>query len=521
MNALGIILAAVVTYVAPDGIYLDEGATHGVRVGDAVQVGKQTLTVVAVSPGQSRTGPPANPFALTVGAEARVQKTGEATAKADPGPREPAAPAVDADAAAAWWPAAGDGWIEPRPLPDGATVPQGPTELRIAGLLGLRGRAVGQGTLGWRAEAYTRLAVDDAHFWYRHDARLNLDRHGGRWPEAPVDVRRLEAGWREAGWGLRGGRMMLHDPLAASSLDGAAVEVRDVGLDSVEIFAGVAPHPIDRIPEVRNPQVGVAAERYVELGDDGDGLTLRATALVSAFGGALDRAALAPDISLYAGPLRLLARAEIDAHPGRAAHAPVEATRLFGSARVELTDWLDVQARYDRYAPRPLPSFPAQVTPAPADARQSAFADVRLDAGEFGVLRVSTGVSDGRDGWMIVPGVDYRVALGEHLDLSLGAFERRETYTDVRHGRAGLAIRWDAPWPVSLDLGARVTDVAHSDRAELNHTELTGELGLWMATPAGFDLRLSAERTGEALAAPGVIEPATVLFGDLRWRFGD
>ncbi len=521
MNALGAILAALVTYVAPDGVYLDEGANHGVRVGDTVQIGKHTLTVVTVAPGQSRTGPPPDPFALSVGATANINRTGEAAAPAEAEPRKPAAPAIDESSALAWWPAAGDGWLEPRPLPDGSTRPIDPQTLRIAGVLGVGGRAVGHGDLTWRAEAYSRLAIDDAHFWYRHDARLNLDRHNGRWPESPLDIRRLEAGWREAGWGLRGGRMMLHDPLAATSLDGAALELRDVGLDRVEIFAGLAPHPIDVGPRIDNPQVGVSAERTFDCGDDGDGLTVRATALMSAFDGGLDRAALAPDVSLYAGPLRVLARAEFDAHPGRPQFAPVEASRLFGSARFEVTDWLDVQARYDRQRLARLPSYPGQVTPAPADTRQSGFADIRLDGGGLGVLRLSSGVADGRDGWTIVPGVDYWLALTDHLDLSLAGFQRRGVYTHVLHGRAGLAVRWDAPWPISLDLGLRASDVRHLDRGELSHTEITGELGLWTATPVGFDVRLTAERTGQALAGPDAPEAATVLFGDLRWRFGD
>lgn len=519
MGPITVILAAVVTYVAPDGVYLDEGAADGVREGDVVQIGETRLTVVAVSPEQARTEPPPNPFALRIGAEARIQRTGAIRSPtADPGPRKATPPAIDAGVAAGWWPAAGDGWVEPRPLPDGARRPTEPAD-RVFGVLAIGGRLIDYGGATWRAEARTRLAIDDGRFWYRHDARLNLDRHEGRHPEAPLEVRRLEAGWLEAGWGLRGGRMVLADPLAAASLDGAALDIREVGLDTVRIFAGLAPHPFDLDPESRNPQVGVATTKRVDFGGDGDGLTVRATALVSGFDGALDRAALAPDLTLYAGPVRVLARAELDAHPDRTRQGPVQATRLYGAVRVELTDGLDAQARYDRYAPPDTPST-AALGPVASTPRQTGYADLRLDGGSLGVARISTAVLDGADGPLVVPGLDYWVALSEHLDLSLGAFDRRDGRLHIVHGRASATLRWDAPWPISLDLGARVRDVGHADRAELDHTTLTGEIGLWMATPAGLDLRLTAERSAEARVGDGAVAPATVVFADLRWRFG-
>lgn len=528
VSALGVILAAVVTYVAPDGLFLDEGADDGVRVGDVVQVGKQRLTIASVAPGRARTSPPTDVFAVKVGAQARIQRTGEPAISTPVEPRKASAPQIEDEAAVTWWPGAGDGWVEPRPLPtlDGRPARAsalglgglGLGGLRIDGVLGLDGRLVELDDRRWRAGAYSRLAVDGERWWYRHDVRLDVDNHSGRWPEPPVDLRRLEAGWRGDGFGLRAGRMVLADPLAAASLDGAALGTGD-DAGRLQLFAGLAPEAIERTPDQRSPQVGLSGEARFELDAAGD-YTGRAaaTALISGFEGGLDRLALAPEVSVRGGPIRVMVRGEFDAYAGQSdSRSGVEATRLYGSIALELADWVDVQVRYDRYQTPDLPSLRG-AGPLLATTRQTAYGDIRFDLGAIGVTRASAALMDSPDGLLLVPGLDHWVALADWVDLSLAAFYRESTYDRLTHGRARLSFRWDAPWPTHLDLGARVNDAVFLDHDELSGTELTAEVGVWTATPAGFDLRLVAERTtGATPDAPSV--PMTLVFGDLRWRF--
>ncbi|MCA9540057.1 MAG: hypothetical protein KC620_14265, partial [Myxococcales bacterium] len=282
-SLLGALLAAIVTYVAPDGVYLDEGADDGVRVGDVVQIGEQRLTIEAVAPGRSRATAPPDVYALQAGMPAQITRTGAPAEEAPTTPRKATPPPIAADVAARWWPAAADGWTTPRPLPAGVSGHTAPTDTRVAGLLALDGQLIQLDALRWQAGATFRLAVDAGGFWYRHDARAHYDPTESRYNEPLIEVRRLELGWRGQGFGLRAGRMALADPLAAAALDGAAIAVGETA--TVQLFAGAAPDALDLRPEARHPQVGLAARVPFAVGDAVDG-EASATALASGFDGA-------------------------------------------------------------------------------------------------------------------------------------------------------------------------------------------------------------------------------------------
>ncbi len=508
---LAIGLAAVVTGVSADGVYLDEGAQQGVAVGDRVTLGPTTLTVVAVGPTSSRTDAPPDPFGVRVGATARIARSKQPAGPAPAaGPRKPQPPAVDPLRATDLWTAAPPAWSEPRPLPAGARAEAEPPSVRWRSVAGLYADTVWvDGERDLRLTPYHRLDLDGERWWYRHDVRGSHDTWGRRHARPAFDVRRLEGAYVHEAWHLRGGRMTLGDPLAAATLDGA-----QVGLGSLRLFAGVAPEPLDRRPRLEQPQGGVAATHTVALGDDLE-LVADGTLFASAFDGALDRAALAPALTLRGRRVLIVARAELDAWldgtpDGRSV---VDPTRLFGLARVDLAEWLDTSVRYERYAAPPLPSLLDAGAPFTDVTRHTAWADARLRAGALGDLTLSGALFAGDEGASWSPGVDYRVAALAWLDTAVGWFGRRGDDHSVDDLHLGLTARADAPWPLAFDLGGRSTWLAYADRSDLDETTLTVEAGAWVSTPAGFDLRLAAEHTDARV-------PVTLVFTDLRWRLG-
>ncbi len=512
---LAIGLAAVVTGVSVDGVYLDEGARQGVRAGDRVTIGPTTLTIVAVGPSTSRTDAPPDPFALRVGATADIARSGQPAEEASKvGPRKPHAPDLDPVRAVDLWSVAPPAWTEPRPLPAGARAAAQPPSVRWRSVAGLYADTVWvDGANDLRLTPYHRLDLDGGQdgerWWYRYDLRGSHDTWGQRHPRPAFDVRRLEGAYVREGWHLRGGRVTLGDPLAAATLDGA-----QVGLGQVRLFAGLAPEPLDRRPRLEQPQGGVAATHTVALGDDLE-LVADGTLFASAFEGALDRAALAPVVTLRSRTLLVVARAELDAWldgtpEGRSG---VDPTRLFALARVDLTDWLDTSVRYERYAAPPLPSLLDAGAPFTDVTRHTAWADARLRAGTLGDLTLSGAVFAGDEGESWSPGVDYRVAALEWLDTAIGWLGRRGDDHSVDDVHLGLTARADAPWPLAFDLGGRTTWLAYADRSDLDETTLSVEAGAWVTTPAGFDLRLAAEHTDARV-------PVTRVFTDLRWRLG-
>jgi hypothetical protein len=506
MPMLTIALAALVTYVAPDGVFIDEGTAAGVAVGDVVRIGGETLQITHVAAESCRTVPPKNLFAIRAGAPVAFVKHGVATASKPPGARAPHPPKVAADQAL--WTTATPAWAEPRPTT--VTQAEGPAApaIQITGVLGLRGTLQTFDGLEGRATLYSRLTARGDANWYAHDVRGTYDGYDSRYAPPLLQINRMEVGHRAQRWDAQAGRMRLGLPLAAGSLDGAAF-----GLASVRLFAGLAPDPWKMMPTTDRPQVGVSANRAFTVGPLQG--SADATALVSAWQGSLDRTALAPNLRLGNRRFQVTTRAEIDAYPTRTTpdQRSVETTRLYSAARVTLTDWLDTSARYDRYrAPYTLGMLEGDA-PYTTETRQTGWADLRLRGGAWGTLRLSGGALDDPRGLAWVPGVDYSLPLLDWLDSSLSWFRHTGPTDTLDHARARLVARFDTPWPTELDLGGQLVDLRFLDRAENNETELTGLIGLWMATPGGFDVRLAAETTAAR-------QPRTTAFGDIRWRFG-
>jgi len=509
-----VLFAALVSYVASDGLFIDEGAADGVRPGDVVVVLGERLIVLDTTEHSARTGPPAHPFAVKPGTPAEVRSSGEA-ASAPPPTKAPSPrpPAVSDAEAARWWTHAEDGWAEPRPWkrPSSTDSGGGETQTVFRGDLGLRGTALadhgaGGETVGWTT-LYSRLDLERGGWWYGHDLRFNYDAHDGRSSYRPFEAWRAETGWRGHGWGVRGGRMALADPLAGGAVDGAAVD-----LGPTRIFGGVAPDMRSLEPSADAPLVGASAGGALQ--SDGGRLRGDVWALASGYRGRLDRTAVAPQLRLVSDPVVATALAELDAYPdhnplGRPA---VDLTRLYLSTLVRPLTWLDASARYALRRDAVTRELQATGLPLTADLHHDLWLDARLDGGGLGTLVPSLGLLWDPAGQTTVPGLDYWVALARWLDGHASWFERRGPEVIVDQGRGGVTFRLDRPWLAELDAAARVDLIRLPERGE-EQVEPTVELGAWVRFPAGTSLRVSAEHSRAD-------RPRTLAFADLRWRFG-
>jgi hypothetical protein len=507
-----VLLPALVSGVSAQGIYLNEGSADGVRIGDSVQIGAQKLTIVEVGPHHARTGPPADPFAVKTGVEARVTRSGQPEANAPAGKATKLAPAPKLDPAQAptLWAAAEDGWAAPRPFApaDGAARPKPEDEAsawRVRGDLSLTtthiaaldgSRVTSVGTLG----SDLRLARGD--FRYRHDLRANgglpvdIVSEGYPW----VEARQLEVGWETETWGARGGRVLSGDRLASGPVDGAALQLQSPG-DALhyggQLYGGLEPAPDTLAPRISDRTAGLGGQVGGRAGDFR--LEASAGANTVAHGTRIDRIVVGPEFLATSELLTFVAFTDLDFVPG------FTLSQVYGSAYVSIGPHADVGLRYDRLD---APTFGQ----ADAGVRQDVWLDARLDAYPGGTFSPRLGylTDDAGDTWS--PGLDYRVALGRHVDMMLGYDYLRGPWQESHLGRARGTLRLDGSTLSELDLGVRAQQIYPEAGLDAD-LEKTLELGAWLMLPADLDLHLYAEGTM-------AWQNRLVALADLRWRFG-
>lgn len=509
---LPLFLPALISGVSAQGVFLNEGAADGVRVGDAVTIGTQKLTIVEVGPHHARTGPPADPFALKTGAKVEIERSGQregAVPAAEPVKLTPA-PKLDPAKAPTLWSAAEDGWATPRPFapadaaaraaakePASAWRVRGDLSLTTTHIAALDGsRVTSVGTLG----SDLQLARDG--FRYQHDVRVNgglpvdIVSEGYPW----VEARQLELGWEAETWGARGGRLLSGDRLASGPVDGAAFQLQSPG-DALhyggQIYGGLEPAPDTLAPRVSDRTAGLGAE----IGGQVGAFRVEATAGANtvAHGSRIDRIVVGPELLATSELLTFVAFTDLDFVPG------FVLSQLYGSAYVSIGPHADVGLRYDRLD---APAFGQ----ADAGARHDLWLDARLDAYPGGTFSPRLGylTDDAGETWS--PGLDYRVGLGRHVDLMLGYDYLRGPWQESHLGRARGTLRLDGSTLSELDLGVRAQQIYPEAGLDAD-LEKTLELGAWLMLPADLDLHLYAEGTM-------AWQNRVVALADLRWRFG-
>ena len=529
---INIALVALVTGVSPDGLYLDEGADDGVRLGDVVTIvaagTQKKLAIVELAPHRSRTGPlaaasegTATPpsraesgdlFTIRVGSVAAIRKTGAprrapAVAKLQPAPK------LDPAQAPILWAAAEDGWATPRAsgTPTLRPAPAAQAETwRLRGDLSLTtshvalldgSQSTSIGTLGSDLEARR------GRFLYAHDLRFNAGLPTDEVHESHpyVEPRQLEVGWDTGRWGARGGRLADTDRLASGPVDGAAFRVSSPGEGlhlGGQVYGGLVPALDTLEPSLRDRTVGLAGE----AGGQAAGLRIDASLGANAIARdtALARVVAGPQLTVTGDAWSVLVFADTDWKPA------FTLSQLYASAYGALTSHLDLGLRYGR---QESPAFAYEAD----GVRQDAWLDARLDFYPAGTFFPRLGYLNDSDGDTWLPGLDYRVAVTRSLDALAGYEYARGPWQESHQGRARLTWRLDTRFLAELDVGGRGTLVypfsgpgGTSDATD--DFEKTGELGAWLRLPADFDLHLYAEGTM-------AWQNRVVALADLRWRF--
>jgi hypothetical protein len=507
-------LQAVVTGVSPDGAYLNRGSLDGVRVGDAVTVAGQTLTIAEVGPHRARTSPIADALALAhslrAGTHAEIGASGVAPAPASAAPAtpRPVAPQVDPAQAPVLWAAAEDGWQAPLPFAGAATTATAaaPASLwRIRGDLSLTtfhsaaldgSRATSVGTLG------SRLAVEREALRYEHDVRFNggLPFEVVRDTHPLVEARQLELGYSTSGFGARGGRLRTDDRLSSGPVDGAALRLSAPGerLDyGGELYGGLVPAPDTLAPDTARRTAGLGGRLGLRRGGWAFETTAGANAIAG--DGGLERVVVGPSLDLHDDTWAFSVFTDVDLQP------TLVFSQVHASAFWTWSAHGDVGLRYGRFE-APLFGHAA------AGAAHDVWLDARFDLGAPGTLWPRLGLLVDPEGESLVPGLDYRVALTRALDARLGYDYTRGPQQESHQGRGTLTWRIDGAVLAELDAGARGT-LIYPAAGPAEDLEKTAELGAWLALPGDLDLHLHAEGT---LAW----QDRLVALADLRWRFG-
>lgn len=503
---------ALVTGVSAEGVYLNVGATSGVRIGDVLELGGVKLSVVEVGPHQSRTGPPANPYVVVVGTHVQVEVVETPGAPAPPsetpaGPIQPA-PKLDPAGAPALWAGAETGWSKPQPFhPRGGkggpgrdeTSPwhvRGDVSLTTTDLVALGGDASSFATLG------SKLGVSRDSFRYDHDVRLN--------GSVPTDVvgesssylepRRLEVGWSTPTWGARGGRFMADDRLAGGSVDGAAVRLTSPGDDldaGAELYGGFVPAEDNLSPTVSERTAGLSGHLGARTGDWRFDATAGANTV--AHNATVDRLATGPELVVSHPWVTTVLLATLDLKPS------FTLSELYGSTDVTISSHADVGLRYGRFQQ---PAYGQEM----AGAVQEAWLDARLDAEFLGIFSPRFGYLVDDFGTSLCPGLDWRKTLTRSWDVMAGYEYDHGPWQTSQTGRAHVVLRLEDTTLAELALGGRGT-VIQPVRGLASDVEKTVDLGAWLRLPSDLDLHVYAEGTM-------AWQNRVVALADLRWRFG-